>query len=108
MNYPVWIILVLFIIQIIYSIIASFISRGYREIYYKNKALMGIYFFITIIVLAFLLIYGTHCSIVGDSVDNSCKLYTWLLTFVIFVIIIYTIIRSSILIAKEKKNKENK
>lgn len=108
MNVQVWILLIVFIIQILYSIFASMFSREYREICFKNKVVMGIYYFMTIIVLAILLMYGTHCSIVGKNVDNSCELYSWLLTTLVVVMILFTIIRSIILIVKEKKDKTRK
>lgn len=108
MNVQVWILLIVFIIQIIYSIFASMFSREYREICFKNKVVMGIYYFITIIVLAVLLMYGTHCSIVGKNSDNSCELFSWLLTSLVVVMIIFTIIRSIILMIKEKKDKDDK
>lgn len=104
MKIQVWIILILFIIQITYAIFASLFSRVYREMCFKNKVSMGIYYFATIIVFAVLLLYGTYCVIDGQQDYNACQIYSWLLVLLIVIMIIYTIIRSIILIVKERKS----
>lgn len=104
MKVQVWIVLILFILQIVYSITAASISKEFREISFKNQVEMGIYYFSTILVLGVLLIYGTQCAITGSQYNNYCDLYAWLLTFVIFGMILFTMIRTIILMVKAKKN----
>jgi len=106
MKAQVWIILILFIIQITYAIFASLFSKEYRELCFKSKVSMGIYYFTTIIVFAVLLLYGTYCVIDGQQDYNACKLYSWLLVMLIVVMILFTIFRSMILIIKEKKSEK--
>lgn len=104
MKVQVWIVLILFILQIIYSITAASISKEFREISFKNKVDMGIYYFSTILVLGVLLIYGTQCSISGSQLNNYCDFYAWMLTLVILTIFLFTMIRTVILMVKAKKN----
>lgn len=106
MKPQVWIVLVIFILQIVYSITAASISREFREISFNNKVDMGIYYFSTIIVLGILLIFGTQCSASGSSQINDCNIYAWLLTGVVFGMILFTIIRTIILMVRMNKNKE--
>ena len=101
MTPQVWIVLILFIIQIIYSIVSSAFSKEFREISFKNKESMGIYYFSTIIVLGILLIYGAHCSVKGSG-SSVCELYSWVLAAVVGFVVFFTIVRSSILMVKAK------
>jgi hypothetical protein len=106
MTPQVWIILAAFIIQVLYSIIAASISEEYRELSFDNKVSMGIYYFMTVLSLAVILIYGVNCSIRGDSSENSCKMYSWLICLFVVTIILFTIIRSMILVLKSRKSEK--
>lgn len=98
MTPQVWVVLIAFIIQIIYSIVLAGISKEFREITFKNKVSMGIYYFMTIITLGILLIYGTKCSISGSAYDSSCELFGWILAILVSFVILFTIFRSYLMI----------
>lgn len=104
MNVQVWIVLLLFVLQIIYSITAASISKEFREISFNNKLDMGIYYFSTIVVLGVLLVYGTQCTISGRGTFPACDMYAWLLTGVIFGMLLFTFIRTIILMVRMQKN----
>jgi hypothetical protein len=106
MKAQVWIVLFIFILQIVYSITAASISREFREISFNNKVSMGIYYFSTIVVLGILLVFGTQCAASGSLHINDCNIYAWLLAAVIFGMILFTIIRTIILMVRKNKNKK--
>lgn len=98
MAAQVWVVLIAFVIQIMYSLISASLSKEYREISFNNKVTMGIYYFMTIVTLGILMIYGTRCAITGSAYDSSCNLFAWLLAIIVAMVILFTIIRSSFMI----------
>lgn len=98
MAAQVWVVLIAFVIQIMYSLISASLSKEYREISFNNKVTMGIYYFMSILTLGTLMIYGTRCSITGSAYDSTCNLFAWLLAGIVAIAVLFTIIRSSFMI----------
>jgi hypothetical protein len=98
MAAQVWVVLIAFVIQITYSLISASVSKEYRKISFDNKITMGIYYFMTIVALGILMIYGTRCSITGSAYDYNCELLAWCLAIIVALVVLFTIIRSSFMI----------
>lgn len=75
-----WIVFLLFLISIVYSIVMTVKSSAFRKLYDLTGGWMITYFFIVIFVMGVLLLYGTHCAVVGESGMPFCSMYSWVIT----------------------------
>ncbi len=100
-----WIVLAVFIIQVIYTMIMSFVSKPFRDFAYGNSALLGTYHFISIIVLGILALFGVQCA-TNDRATLGCNIYSWVLTSIITITAIISITMISIWAVQIRKDEK--
>lgn len=97
-----WIVLIVFVIQILFDIIMASVSKTFRNMAFENKILAGFYYFATLFAFVVILFYATICSIYGSEM-RSCVVLSWLLTAVVVIMTVYTMIRTIMFVEKTKE-----
>lgn len=89
-----WIVLVAFAVVIVYSVVMTIQSENFRQIVRLNTSSMIIFFFIALFVLAVLTVFGVECSISGAFGNKMCTVYSWVMSFLIAIVVVVFLIRS--------------
>lgn len=106
MQAPTWIILILFVIAIIFSIIMASISPTFRNTWNLRQAWSFISFFSIVVLVFVLVLVSTECAMLGVEKMNMCGSYAWILTILALAILGVYMTQAILMIIDERKEKQ--
>ena len=91
MNWEAWVVLAIFLVNLVFLLIMSFVSPYYKQVLSRGQGKLFNIVWLSLLVgaSAVLLFYNVQCSISGPTVGNDCKMYAVAIVLFLSVLTIF-------------------
>lgn len=112
MNGQAWIVLLIFVAAVLYSIVMASISPAFRTLWNLHEVLSYALYFVLIMAAGVLIVFSAECSIAGGknsegATNTMCVAYSWVIVALTVSVFALFLTRSILVHLDEKKQDKN-